>query len=176
MKTILKNHLEQKRLRRNREERARKKGLAAKPKGKPKGKTDGPPHKPGDCKQWAKFGKCSRGEDCPYVHDPDKKGKQKRGRSSTPKGGKGGDRKRSASNRPTRGKSPSGKAEAKVCTFYLQGKCQNGSSCGFWGACFVQGAQHSPLFARSEVPMPGCWPRPSCRLLPILAACRAAVL
>ena len=105
----------------------------------------------GDCRSWMSRGSCSRGDACPFAHMLNKRGPKPRGRSPSQKGTgarpkgkgkgtKGGDdaRGRSAS-RPSnansvRGKSPSGKADQKLCSFFLKGNCNKGDACDFYHA------------------------------------------
>ena len=96
---------------------------------------------------WLKFGSCNK-PNCPYTHDPAKKGSQKRDnrrRSPTPERGRekhrGGSPRRSPSPAKTgtprdpsrlRGKSPSGKTERPPCHKFLMGECKNGKNGDYW--------------------------------------------
>ena len=92
--------------------------------------------KQGDCYQWVKKGKCSRGDDCGFKHDDAKKGDDRR---PTPKAkpkakaarGRSQDRKESRPI-PTRGVSPSGQPDKPPCRQYLSGECPRGQSCNYW--------------------------------------------
>ena len=104
----------------------------------------------GDCRQWAKEGKCSRGDDCSWAssHTKDKAGKRtktpgERGRSPKGKGkGKGKSKskppKRDQSPKKVpkkgevRGTSPSGVADKPPCFKYLNGTCTAGKKCDYW--------------------------------------------
>ena len=106
----------------------------------------------GDCKQFLKNGKCSRGDSCHFGHQYNKlpakakanaKPKPKRedrGRSHSRDGGKGKGCDKTPRDRPkSRGKSPSGKTDRPVCGYWLLDKCTNGDKCDFW---------HSPFCSR----------------------------
>ena len=77
LRTIVRAHLEHKRLKSNRDAMDGGKGYPGKGKGKGKGKRKGKRSKSapgtkvaaGDCRQFLKTGSCSRGDSCPYVHD-----------------------------------------------------------------------------------------------------------
>ena len=80
--------------------------------------------KKGLCFQFQK-GQCNKGDDCPYRHEKDPKG---RSPSRTPGKGKGGKGKKGG--KPQRGRSPS-RDKPDVCKFYLQGRCTRGKDCAF---------------------------------------------
>ena len=129
--TLVKFHLDEQRVKKNRQQRSaqhgQKSAFAAGEKG---------PKKSGGCFQYQKKGTCVKGEDCSFSHDNDTAAPRKRGRSSTPgaKKGKGkGDGKgkssqkgntspkRDKSARPKRGKSPKGTEDRKPCRDHRKG-------------------------------------------------------
>ena len=127
LKRLVTAHIEQRRRKKNRDAMGAKGKAAAAKAVKTKAKAKAAA---GDCRQFLKHGSCSRGEDCPYNHDPNKApAKKSRSQSRGRSPGGGGP---PASRRPSRGKSPSGKQDAKPCFKYLQGKCTNGAKCDFW--------------------------------------------
>jgi len=150
-------HLNAKRQKRNKKVTELAEGVHAfaGAKGKGKGKGKGKSFKPevGECRHWCKSGVCPKGDECPYTHPehkkgsraskqkprpkkgPKGKGKEKRGRDSTPSRSRDGSRKKKGEMSDPgshRGKSPSGKENVKPCKYYLQGKCKNGDKCGLW--------------------------------------------
>ena len=100
----------------------------------------------GDCRQWLKFGECSRGDECSWAHDEDKRpekpsgktagrkssGKGSKSRSSSPKGGREGRNRSTTPSSKVRGTSPSGKEGRPTCTFYLRGECNRGKNCEYF--------------------------------------------
>jgi hypothetical protein len=128
-------HLADKRLKDNREALASKhtrgdRATAAR---------SGSPVKTGDCRQFARDGKCSRGKDCPWNHP-------KRERTASPKGkGKGKDKGKGKGKGKDKGKrdrsrssSPEGRgvrtsagseSKPKPCHWYLKGDCKKGKDC-----------------------------------------------
>ena len=96
---------------------------------------------PGDCWQWKANGQCSKGDNCSFRHDMDKRAKSTQPnpspRSSTQQNVKNASRTRSP-----RGRSPSGKMARLPCKDYLKGTCTT-PCCEKW---------HPPecLFYKSE--------------------------
>ena len=143
--------LEQKQRKKNRENMSSSSSGRAHPgKAKQRSASPGGKRRQGDCNQWVNQGKCSRGDDCSFKHDDDKKGKRKgsqaRGRS-TSRDSPRGDRRRSPSGKskgkgdrvrspargpPTRGTSPSGKANKDPCKWHIKGTCKHGDKCDLW--------------------------------------------
>ena len=152
LRKMVRNHLDQKTRERHIQQRERRgeRGLVANPKNKakakPKSRPGTPTPKTGDCHQWVRKGSCSRGDDCNFKHDDDKKGPQSRTRSPSPSGKTS--RKRSPTRDgspeskpgsrlgPRRGTSPSGKDNVPPCSLHKKGKCTKGDKCNFW---------HSPV-------------------------------
>ena len=142
--TLVKFHLDEQRVKKNRQQRnaqhGQQRAFAAGEKA-PKKKT-------GTCWQYQKNGTCVNGENCSFVHDSDTAAPRKRGRSSTPgpkKGKAKGDGKgksssqkggkspaRDKSNRPKRGKSPKGTEDRIPCKDHRKGQCKKGDACDFW--------------------------------------------
>ena len=65
--------------------------MPANAKAKGKGEKGGPKITEGGCRAWVNYGKCPRGEACPYAHDPEKGARlrsatPKKRRQTTPKG------------------------------------------------------------------------------------------
>ena len=95
----------------------------------------------GDCWKWKANGQCSRGDNCSFRHDMNKRAKSTQPnpspRSSTQQNVKNPSRIRSP-----RGRSPSGRMYRLPCKDYLKGTCTN-SFCEKW---------HAPecLFYKSE--------------------------
>ena len=84
----------------------------------------------GDCWQWETNGQCSKGDNCSFRHDMNKRGKSTQPnpsqRSSTRQRVKNASRTRSP-----RGKGPSGSMSRLPCKDYLKGTCTN-SFCEKW--------------------------------------------
>ena len=95
----------------------------------------------GDCWQWTANGQCSKGDNCSFRHDINKRAKSTQPnpspRSSTQQNVKNASRAKSLG-----GRSPSGKMARLPCKDYLKGTCTN-SFCEKW---------HPPecLFYKSE--------------------------
>ena len=112
LKNMLRNHLERKRLDRNKDawDKDHKTGgggnraLA----GREAAPSNGP--KRGDCRQWAKDGKCSRGDSCPWKgsHTEDKTGQRGRSPSRQKSPGQGKPKGKGKEKSQERGKSPGG--------------------------------------------------------------------
>ena len=127
-------HLERRRLDKNRDDMERKdearyRGAAAKGKGKGKGKKKGdrsasPNRNHGDCHQFLKNGSCSRGEECPFIHDKNKAPGRAPGSSPNKKSKSKGP--------PRRGTSPSGKKDSQPCKNFKKGTCDKGKDCEYW--------------------------------------------
>ena len=77
---------------------------------------------PGDCWQWKANGQCSKGDNCSFRHDMNKRAKSTQPnpspRSSTQQNVKNASRTRSP-----RGRSPSGRMSRLPCKDYLKGTC-----------------------------------------------------
>ena len=78
----------------------------------------------GDCWQWKANGQCSKGDNCSFRHDMNKRAKSTQPnpspRSSTQQNVENASRTRSP-----RGKSPSGRMARLPCKDYLKGTCTN---------------------------------------------------
>ena len=84
----------------------------------------------GDCWQWEANGQCSRGDNCSFRHDMNKRGKMAQSNSSPNSFMQQNERKSSRTRSP-RGKSPSGRMFGWPCKGYLKGTCSN-SFCEKW--------------------------------------------
>ena len=95
----------------------------------------------GDCWQWKANGQCSKGDNCSFRHDINKRGKMTQSNPSPNSFIQQNERKASRTRSP-RGKSPSGRMSRWPCKDYLKGTCIN-SFCEMW---------HPPecLFCKSE--------------------------
>ena len=95
----------------------------------------------GDCWQWESNGQCSRGDNCSFRHDINKRGKMTQSNPSPNSFMQQNERNASRTRSP-RGKSPSGRMFRWPCKDYLKGTCTN-SFCEKW---------HPPecLFYKSE--------------------------
>ena len=85
----------------------------------------------GECYQWKAKGQCSRGDNCSFRHDEDKRAKStpKSAPPSEPPTQKDG---RSFSRgKSLRGRSPSGKFARQTCRDYIKGKYTR-PSCVYW--------------------------------------------
>ena len=84
----------------------------------------------GDCWQWKTDGQCSKGDNCSFRHDINKRAKPTQPnpspRSSTQQSERNAPRTRSP-----RGRSPSGRMSRWPCKDYLKGTCTN-SFCEKW--------------------------------------------
>ena len=98
----------------------------------------------GDCWQWKTNGQCSRGDNCSFRHDINKRGKMTQSNTSPNSFMQQKERKASRTRSP-RGRSPSGRMYRGLCKDYLKGTCNN-SFCEWW---------HPPecLFYTKS----GCW-------------------
>ena len=84
----------------------------------------------GDCWQWKTNGQCSKGNNCSFRQDVNKRGKNKQ--SNTPPNSFMQQNERKASRtRSPRGRSPSGRMSRLPCTDFLKGTCNN-SFCERW--------------------------------------------
>ena len=84
----------------------------------------------GDCWQWESNGQCSRGDNCSFRHDINKRGKMTQSNPSPNSFMQQNERKASRTRSP-RGKSPSGRMFRWPCKDYLKGTCIN-SFCEKW--------------------------------------------
>ena len=95
----------------------------------------------GDCWQWEANGQRSKGDNCSFRHDLNKRAKMTQPNSSSRSSTRQTERNASRTRSP-RGKSPSGRTSRWPCKDYLKGTCTN-SFCEKW---------HPPecLFYKSE--------------------------
>ena len=95
----------------------------------------------GDCWQWEANGQCSKGDNCSFRHDINKRAKLTQPNPSPSSFVRQNERNASKTRRP-RGKSPSGRMSRWPCKDYFKGTCTN-SFCEKW---------HPPecLFCKSE--------------------------
>ena len=85
---------------------------------------------PGDCSQWKANGQCSKGDNCSFRHDVNKRAKMTQPNLSPSSSTRQNERKASRTRSP-RGKSPSGRMSRWPCKDYLKGTCTN-SFCEKW--------------------------------------------
>ena len=78
----------------------------------------------GDCWQWESNGQCSRGDDCSFRHDPNKRAKSTQPNPS-PSSSTQQNVKNASRTRSPRGKSPSGEMARLPCKDHLKGTCTN---------------------------------------------------
>ena len=78
----------------------------------------------GDCWQWEANGQCSRGDNCSFRHDVNKRGKSSPSNPSPNSFMQQNERNASRTRSP-RGKSPSGRMSRWPCKDYLKGTCIN---------------------------------------------------
>ena len=84
----------------------------------------------GDCWQWKANGQCSKGDNCSFRHNINKRAKMTQSNSSPNSFMQQNERKASRTRNP-RGKSPSGRMSRWPCKDYLKGTCTN-SFCEKW--------------------------------------------
>ena len=84
----------------------------------------------GDCWQWETNGQCSKGDNCSFRHDVNKRGKSSPSNPSPNSFMRQNERKPSRTRSP-RGKSPSGRMSRWPCKDYLRRTCNN-SFCERW--------------------------------------------
>ena len=84
----------------------------------------------GDCWQWEFNGQCSRGDNCSFRHDINKRGKMTQSNTCPNSFMQQNERKTSRTRSP-RGRSPSGRMSRWPCKDYLRGTCNN-SFCERW--------------------------------------------
>ena len=84
----------------------------------------------GDCWQWRANGQCSKGDNCSFRHDVNKRAKMTQPNSSSSSSTRQNERKASRTRSP-RSKSPSGRMFRLPCKDYLRGTCTN-SFCEKW--------------------------------------------
>ena len=78
----------------------------------------------GDCWQWESNGQCSKGDNCSFRHDINKRGKMTQSNTSPSSFMRQNERKALRTRSP-RGKSPSGRMFRWPCKDYLKGTCNN---------------------------------------------------
>ena len=81
----------------------------------------------GDCWQWEANGQCSKGDNCSFRHDINKRAKPTQPNPS-PSSFMRQDERKTSRTRSPRGKSPSGRMSRWPCKDYLKGTCTN----SFW--------------------------------------------
>ena len=84
----------------------------------------------GDCWQWNANGQCSKGDNCSFRHDINKRAKSTQPNPSPRSSTRQNERNASRTRSP-RGRSPSGKMARLPCKDYLKGTCTN-SFCEKW--------------------------------------------
>ena len=84
----------------------------------------------GDCWQWEFNRQCSKGDNCRFRHDVNKRGKMTQSNTSPNSFMQQNERKASRTRSP-RGRSPSGRMSRWPCRDYLKGTCNN-SLCERW--------------------------------------------
>ena len=84
----------------------------------------------GDCWQWKTNGQCSKGDNCSFRHDINKRAKLTQPNPSPSSSTRQNERNASRTRSP-RGKSPSGRMSRWPCKDYLKGTCTN-SFCEKW--------------------------------------------
>ena len=84
----------------------------------------------GDCWQWETDGQCSRGDNCSFQHDVNKREKMTQSNTSPNSFLQQNERKASRTRSP-RGRSPSGRMSRWLCKDYLKGTCTK-SFCEIW--------------------------------------------
>ena len=84
----------------------------------------------GDCWQWKTDGQCSKGDNCSFRHDINKRGKMTQSNTS-PNSFMQQDESNASRTQSPRGKSPSGRMSRWPCKDYLKGTCTN-SFCKKW--------------------------------------------
>ena len=84
----------------------------------------------GDCWQWEANRQCSKGDNCSFRHDVNKRAKQTQPNPS-PNSFMQQDERKTSRTRSPRGKSPSGRMSRWPCKDYLKGTCTN-SFCEKW--------------------------------------------
>ena len=85
----------------------------------------------GDCWQWKAIGQCSKGNNCSFRHDANKRAKPTTQPAPSPKHPKSQEVKDSAKAKSPRGRSPSEKITRMPCKDHLKGTCAN-PSCEKW--------------------------------------------
>ena len=84
----------------------------------------------GDCWQWEANGQCTKGDNCSFRHDVNKRGKMTQSNTSPNSFMQQSERKASRTRSP-KGKSPSGRMSRWPCKDYFKGTCTN-SFCEKW--------------------------------------------
>ena len=84
----------------------------------------------GDCWQWETNGQCSKGDNCSFRHDINKRAEMTQPNPS-PNSFMQQDERKASRTRSPRGKSPSGRMSRWPCKDYLKGTCTN-SFCEKW--------------------------------------------
>ena len=78
----------------------------------------------GDCWQWKANGQCSKGDNCSFRHDINKRAKTTQ-RNPSPSSSTRQNETNASKTRSPRGKSPSGRMSRLPCKDYLKGTCTN---------------------------------------------------
>ena len=163
LRSYVVNHLEERRQQKLDDQTlstSRYAGTVSRPTGSQKslrGRSEEPKLKKGECIAWAKYGRCDRGNNCPWkaTYTPATKGKKGEGnatervplssqqnrsdrpqrtRTKSPTAGKivQGKYVPLVSKNEARGKSPSGELSRPRCEAWLRGNCPKGKSCREW--------------------------------------------
>ena len=85
----------------------------------------------GDCWQWKTNGQCSKGDNCSFRHDVNKRAKKLTQPNPSPSSFMQQNERIASRTRSSRGKSPSGRTSRWPCKDYLRGTCNN-SFCEKW--------------------------------------------
>ena len=151
LESMVNRHLENKRMRKNKEDLQHRRGDPAYPAQGTAAPTTPRGSKKGVCNQWARKGQCAEGENCPRkqshtkANAPAPRGNSRGREKGKGKGkGKGDSRDRSGS-RPRKGKgrgvplknrtgrSQNGKhSNALLCRYYVKGQCSQQQNCDYW--------------------------------------------
>ena len=79
---------------------------------------------PEDCWQWKANGQCSKGDNCSFLHDINKRAKSTQPNSS-PRSSTQQNEENASRTKSPRGRSPSGRMSRWPCKNYLKGTCTN---------------------------------------------------
>ena len=83
---------------------------------------------PGDCWHWKANGQCSKGDNCSFRHDINKRAKLTQPNPSSPSSFMRQNERKASRTRSPRGRSPSGRMSRWPCKDYLKGTCNNSFS------------------------------------------------